>query len=187
MFTNAIDIRGRFGDEKGHQPKPDFWFGLGLYDDDQLSRLKGLELADEGVKHFTQTRLKKTKSRHDAFVYQPVKSKDNAAFPWMVGELKKENAREAVVLSQAANATHTCLVLCEQLAELGAKDVLPIVAFTSIGPQAKVFIAYKSETADDQCYVCYSYHFTAASIYCRINLLIALFFLANVLHMEWRC
>lgn len=64
--------------------------------------------------------------------------------------------KESVVLNQAANASHTCLVFCEKLAELGARDLSPIVAFTSIGPQAKLFIAYKSEIADDQCYVCYS-------------------------------
>ena len=156
MFTNAVDIRGRLDDDNTHQPKPDFWFGLGLYANDQLLRLKGMELADKGIKYFTQTRLKETKNRHQAFAYQPVKSKGNAAFPWMVGELKKEKEKETVVLNQAANASHTCLVLCEQLAELGARDLSPIVAFTSIGPQAKVFIAYKSEIADDQCYVCYS-------------------------------
>lgn len=54
MFTDAIPIRGRLDDEKGHQPKPDFWFGLGLYDDDTLSHLKGLELADKGIKYFTR-------------------------------------------------------------------------------------------------------------------------------------
>ena len=184
MFTNAIDIRGRLDDDNTHQPKPDFWFGLGLYTDDQLLRLKGMELADKGIKYFTQTRLKETKNGHEAFVYQPVKSKKNAAFPWMVAELKMENVKEAVVLNQAANASHTCLVLCEQLAELGARDVSPIVAFTSIGPQAKVFIAYKSETADDQCYVCYS---LARIALLPHQLLIALFALANVLHMEWQC
>ena len=75
----------------------------------------------------------------------------------MIAELKMEDQdKETVVLNQAANASHTCLVFCEQLAELGARDLSPIVAFTAIGPQAKVFIAYKSDTADDQCYVCYS-------------------------------
>ena len=129
---------------------------MGLYADDQLLRLKGTELADKGIKYFTQARLKETQNRHEDFFYQPVKSKGNAGFPWMVAELKKENEKETVVLNQAANASHTCIVLCEQLAELGARDLLPIVAFTSIGPQAKVFVAYKSETADDQSYVCYS-------------------------------
>ena len=151
-------------DNNSHQPKPDFWFGLGLYDDEQLSRLKGLELADKGIKYFAQTSLKKTSQYHDEpFIYQPVKSKENAAFPWMVGELKPEDGNEEICLRQAANASHTCVVLCEQLARLAATDGSPIVAFTSVGPQAKVFITYKSGTAEDQCYVCSSltstYHF----------------------------
>ena len=139
-----------------HQPKPDFWFGLGLYDDEQLSHLKGLELADKGIQYFAQTSLKETSQyRHDAFVYLPVKSKDNAAFPWMVGELKPEDPKkERFCLRQAANASHTCVRLCERLAALGGRVGSPIVAFTSIGPQAKLFITYRSGTAEDRCYVC---------------------------------
>ncbi len=136
---------------------------MGLYNDEQLLRLKGLELADNGIKYFAQTSLNKiSESYRDAFVYQPVKSNNCAAFPWMVAELKKEDAgdagdaEESYCLSQAANASHTCLVLCERLAELGARDGSPIVALTSIGPQVKVFITYRSETAEDQCYVCSS-------------------------------
>lgn len=153
LFTNAMPIRGRLEDNNAHQPKPDFWFGLGLYDDEQLSRLKGFELADNNIQYFAQKSLKET-SRHldDTFVYQPVKSKENAAFPWMVGELKPEDGNEDICLRQAANASHTCAVLCEQLARLAATDGLPIVAFTSIGPQAKVFITYNFGTAEDQCY-----------------------------------
>lgn len=152
-----MPIRGRLEDNNAHQPKPDFWFGLGLYDDEQLSRLKGFELADNNIQYFAQKSLKET-SRHldDTFVYQPVKSKENAAFPWMVGELKPEDGNEDICLRQAANASHTCAVLCEQLARLAATDGLPIVAFTSIGPQAKVFITYNFGTAEDQCYVCSS-------------------------------
>ena len=157
LFTNAVHIRGRFADKNAHQPKPDFWFGLALYDDEQLSRLKGLELADKGIRHFAQTNLEETSQyRNDAFVYQPVKSKGNAAFPWMVGELKPEEGDEDYCLRQAANASHMCLVLYERLAELAARDGPPIVAFTSIGPQAKVFITYKSGTAENYCYVCFS-------------------------------
>ena len=136
---------------------PDFWFGLGLYDDKQLSRLKGLELADKGIKYFAQTSLKETSQHRDGyFVHQPVKSKENAAFPWMVGELKAEVGDEAKCLRQAANASHTCLVLHEKLAKLAARDGPPIVAFISIGPQVKVFITYKSGKAEDQRYVCSS-------------------------------
>ena len=75
----------------------------------------------------------------------------------MVAELKKEEVLdESWCLRQAANASHTCLVLCEQLAKLGARDGPPIVAFTSIGPQAKVFITYRSGTAENKRYVCSS-------------------------------
>ena len=85
-----------------------------------------------------------------------MKSKENAAFPWMVGELKPEDGDEEYCLRQAANASHTCLVLYEKLANSAGRDEPPMVTFTSIGPQAKVFITYKSGTAEDQCYVCAS-------------------------------
>ena len=74
----------------------------------------------------------------------------------MVGELKAEDGDEAKCLRQAANASHTCLVLHEQLAKLAAKDGPPIVAFISIGPQVKVFITYKFGKAGDAPYVCCS-------------------------------
>ena len=138
------------------QPKPDFWFGLGLYSDDQISSLKGLELADKGIQYFKQTGLKKIKDHHDRFVCQPVKSKGYAGFPWMVAELKKQRGDEPYCLRQAANASHACLVLCERLAEKGGRDGSPIVAFTSIGPQAKLFITYRSGTNEDPRYVCSS-------------------------------
>ena len=138
------------------EPKPDYWFGLGLYNDEQLERLKGLELADKGIRYFTQRGLKQIKCHHDRFVCQPVKSKGYAGFPWMVAELKRQNGDKKYCLRQAANASHACLVLCERLAEKGGGDGSPIVAFTSIGPQAKLFITYRSGTAEDPRYVCSS-------------------------------
>ena len=80
----------------------------------------------------------------------------------MIAELKRENEAETVVLNQAANASHTCLVLCEQLAKLGARDSSPIIAFTSVGPEAKVFITYRAGTVEDGCYVCPAF----TSTYC---------------------
>jgi len=129
---------------------------LGLYSDKQLSRLKGLEIADEGVRYFSQEKLEDLNTTHcDDFIYKPVKSRKYAAFPWMVVELKKEFGDEHECLRQAANASHTSLVLCERLAAQAAGDASPLVAFTSIGPKAKVFIAYKSEQdPKDELYVC---------------------------------
>lgn len=168
-----------------HQPKPDFWFGLGIYSDEQLFRLKGLEFKDKGIRYFTQESLKQMSRKYpDEFVYQPVKSMEYGAFPWMVVELKKEFGDESECLRQAANACHTSLVLCERLAAPAARDASPIVALTSIGPEAKLFIAYKSEDADDKCYVCSSLSFRYRFL-CRHSLLTVLFTLADVLYMEW--
>ena len=90
----------------------------------------------------------------ESFIYQPVESRKDAAFPWMVVELKKESGDEKECLRQAANASHASLVLYERLAEPAAIDVPPILAFTSVGPNAKVFIAYKSEEdGEDEVYV----------------------------------
>ena len=146
LFTNAIHIRGQFFDKCGHQPKRDFWFGLGLYDEKQLSRLKGLELKDKGIEYFIKEELKKiSTTRTEKLIYQPVVSRSHAAFPWMVVELKSEVGDEKECIRQAANAGHTSLMLSERLAARANMDPLPIVAFTSVGPKAKIFIAYKAK------------------------------------------
>ena len=145
LFTHAVDIRGQFPDGNGHLPKPDFWFGLGLYKEKQLSRLRGLELKDKGIEYLTQKSLVCiSQARTEKLIYQPVKSGKCVAFPWMVVELKKEKGDKEECVLQAANASHTSLMLCEQLAARASRDPLPIVAFTSVGPKAKLFIAYKA-------------------------------------------
>ena len=155
LFTNAVAIRGQFSDNKNYAPKPDFWFGLGLYNDPQLSRLRGLELNDKGIEYFTQENLEDISTTHtESLIYQPVNSRRDAAFPWMIVELKQERGSEKECIRQAANASHTSLKLCERLAEPAAIDASPIVAFTSVGPKVKIFIAYKSKEDDeDEIYV----------------------------------
>ena len=153
LFTNAVGIRGRFSDNQRHRPKPDFWFGLGLYDEKQLSRLKGLEIKDKGIKYFKQRNLEDistTRTKNliyqpvENLIYQPVDSRRYAAFPWMVAEIKKEFGDENECIRQAANAGHTSLMLSKRLAVRAKMDALPIVAFTSVGPKAKIFIVYKA-------------------------------------------
>ena len=63
----------------------------------------------------------------------------------MVVELKSEVGDEKECIRQAANAVHTSLMLSERLAARANMDPLPIVAFTSVGPKAKIFIAYKAK------------------------------------------
>ena len=153
LFTNAVPIRDKLSDGKPHRPKSDFWFGLGLYNDEQLSRLKGLELSERAIDYFTQNNLTTLNTDHDNnFHYQPSKSNKGAGFPWMVVELKKEFGNERECLRQAANGCHTALCLYERLVFPKTKDVTPIVALTSIGPEAKLFISYKDRK--DRCYVC---------------------------------
>ena len=141
--------------DKDYSPKPDFWFGLGLYNDKQLSLLKGLELKDKGIDYFVQKDLEDmSKNRHESLIYQPLVSRRYAAFPWMVVEVKSEVGSEDECIRQAANASHTSLILCERLAEPASADASPIVAFTSVGPVVKIFIAYKSdENGEDDVYV----------------------------------
>ena len=155
LFSNAVAIRGQISDDKAYQPKPDFWFGLGLYNDQQLSRLRGLELTDKGIEYFTQENLEDiSTTRTESLIYRPVDSRRDAAFPWMVVELKHERGCEEECIRQVANASHTSLMLYERLAEPADIDTLPIVAFTSVGPKVKIFIAYKSEEdVEDEIYV----------------------------------
>lgn len=117
--------------------------------------MKGLELKDKGIEYFTQEKLENMSKTHDErLVYQPVNPRRYAAFPWMVVELKPESGSEKECIRQAANASHASLILCERLAAPATKDPSPIIAFTSVGPKVKVFIAYKSEDdAEDEVYV----------------------------------
>lgn len=159
MFTNAVSVRNQLSDGKDHQPKPDYWVGLKLYNEEQLCRLKGLERADKGIEYFRPECLEKIGKDHgNAFMCHPVKTEEYKAFPWMVIELKKQFGDESECLRQAANASHMCLVLCERLVKSVARKVSPIsvVAFTFVGPEAKVFITYKSEDPNDGYYVCSS-------------------------------
>lgn len=131
---------------------------MSLYTDEQLSELTGLEIADKGIKYFTRKHLDKISTdRRNTFVYQPVKSKVNAvnaAFPWMIAEFKKEFGDEPECLRQAANASYTSYKIIEQLAVPAAKYTSPVVAFTFVGPRAKLFLTYKSNCAEKNCYVC---------------------------------
>ena len=108
LFTNAVDIRGRFSHNREHKPKPDFWFGLGLYHEEQLDRLKGLEIKDKGIEYFVQKNLEDVSTaRTEKLIYQPVDSRRYAAFPCMVVELKSEVGDEKECIRQAANASHS--------------------------------------------------------------------------------
>lgn len=112
---------------------------------------------EKGIVYFMQERLGNMSGNHrNKLIYKPVKKTENAAFPWMVVELKKEGGDEPQCLRQAANASHMCSVLCEQLAAPAAKDAPPIVAFTSVGPNAKIFLTYRSRDVDGECHVCSS-------------------------------
>ena len=139
LFTNAVDIRGRSSHNRAHQPKPDFWFGLGLYDEKKLSPLKGLEIKDKGIEYFIQENLEAIST-----------TRKNAAFPWLVAEIKQEFGSEKECIVQAANASHNSLMLSKRLAARANMDALPIVVFTSVGSKAKIFIAYK---ANNELYV----------------------------------
>lgn len=157
MSTNADSVRDQLSDGENHQPKPDYWVGLKLYNDEQLCRLKGLERTDKGIEYFRPECLEEIYKDHsNAFVCQPVKTEEYKAFPWMVIELKKQFGDESECLRQAATASHMCLALCEKLVTSVARNVSPIsvVAFTSVGPEAKVFITYKDP--NDKYYVCAS-------------------------------
>ena len=148
-FSNAFAIRGLFPDGRLYLPKPDLWFGLGLYTDQQVARLEGLELKDKGIEHFCQWVLE---IRSTTFTPQsipwPNDDKKNAAFPWMVVEMRNEFGDINQCLRQAANDSHTCLSICKKLAPSADVFVSPIVALTSIGPEAKLFIAYLSTNSD---------------------------------------
>ena len=81
------------------QPKPDFRFGLDLYNEKQLFRLKWFEFKDTGIEYFVQKNLKDiSTTRTGKLIYQPVGSRKYAAFPWMVVELKKEFGDEKACL-----------------------------------------------------------------------------------------
>lgn len=56
-FSNVLNVRGRCPHNNTDQPKPDFWFGLHIYNENQMFRLKGLEIKDKGVEYFIPVNL----------------------------------------------------------------------------------------------------------------------------------
>ena len=104
-------FQGELRNNLTHQPKPDFWFGLGLYDEAQLSLLKGLELKDKGIQYFTQENLATLSDIHrKGLVYRPVRSSSHTGFPWMIVVLKKEpkNKCESARLEQECTRQAAC-------------------------------------------------------------------------------
>lgn len=121
--------------------------------------MKGLELTDKGIKYFIPENLRNINKRHHgSLVYQPVKSMEYEAFPWMVVELKKEGGDEDQCLRQAANASYTCLKLGERLAASTTQEPSPVVALAAVGPEVKIFITYHSKKGKTVRYI-YCFHY----------------------------
>lgn len=126
-----------------HRPQPDVCFGLSLFDRDQISHLKGAERLDEGIVHFEEDRISNLHRDDDGILMcRPIKSMPKLAFPWTIAEFKKEFGDEPEALRQAANSCHTCIKLCEHLANRTGKESSPLVAITSVGPSIKLFVTY---------------------------------------------
>lgn len=152
VFGNDACIRGVLSDGCDYPPKPDHWFGLGFYKNEQIERLQGVETEDKGIKYFTRENVEKLAEGHgprkdERLICQPSESIKHGGFPWLIVELKheKNNVKEEECLNQAANGSHFSIKLCEHLAEPMDKPVLPIIAMTFVGPNAKVYIFYKCE------------------------------------------
>ncbi|KAL9115200.1 MAG: hypothetical protein Q9227_000994 [Pyrenula ochraceoflavens] len=81
-----------------------------------------------------------------------LKAHDLLCYPWAVAEMKHSSVSQSEVehcYCQAANASAAALTLQEQLLEQAFGDspeeVLPIIAFTCIGPRVKVWLTYRAE------------------------------------------
>ena len=185
MFTNAPSIQCKSVDDDdtgAWSPKPDFWFGLHLYEDKHLSRLKGLETTDKGIHYFTPQLLDTLSDDQGALICQPIKSRKYEAFPWMVAELKKKNKKTKECLEQVANGCYTCLKLVERLAVHMDEKPLPIIAFTADGPKVKFFISYCDTRKEKKVYVCFSLIIDFNVIYHSADMFRMP---ANVVYMGW--
>lgn len=75
-------------------------------------------------------------------------------FPWAIIEVKKPDAPPADIMEcycQAANGASSCLTMLEQLTKHNgtrhtSDSVKPIVVFTFVGPDVKLWLAYTTIT-----------------------------------------
>ena len=144
---------------KPTQPKPDIYFAIQVYE--RLPSPMGF--LNRGFQNLTLEAL----CSYQGLTCSPSKhlpkckpirehEKHKACFPFAIVELKSDTAPKSEIAKcycQAANAASCALAmlcnLCEQT--LNAmywrgehNQVLPVVAFTFIGPKAKVWLAYVS-------------------------------------------
>ena len=153
MFTNAVEIRGMLSGNQ-HRPQPDVCLGLSLFDEDQISHLKGAERFDKGIVHFEEDRISNLHTDDGGILTcRPTKSMPKLAFPWTIAEFKREFGDEPEALRQAANDCHTCVKLCEHLADRAGEESPPLVAITSVGPRIKLFVTYGESHRGRRTYV----------------------------------
>jgi hypothetical protein len=159
-------------------PKPDFHFGFSIHDPARcnlrgfgkndyvqnftIDTLFGLQL--KGLHCSPTTGLEKDVIKKKTLKLKAgelVRKHYLLCFPWAVVEMKKHEVNEskataetAFCYCQAANAASTALAMLENLAQFevhrqNSEHVPPVVAFTSVGANAKVWLAYSQHTEDN--------------------------------------
>ena len=135
------------------KPKPDIWFAFPIdhcNNDTNFSFESLKEL--EGNLKLVSCPLMSLEQHEDKFGQPPPGQIDDklVCYPFLLIEVKKNNQKEKTLCyCQAANDCSASLSMLENLArpwkQHSVKKVLPVVAFTFVGPKAKLWLAFTCE------------------------------------------
>ena len=147
-------------------PKPDLTYAFPIFDDADLADLPAGFVDHDAATNFHRDTL--LDLRRLGLISSPttglqrildgkkkeLKTPDLLCFPWAVVEVKiagAARAKEEFCYCQAANASATALDILKSLFETAARpvpdDLPPIIAFTSVGPELKLWLTYLDSSA----------------------------------------
>jgi hypothetical protein len=140
------------------QPKPDLTYAFPIlkkgseplkgFERDEFTRCFSLEILGELRKNNILSAPTTGLNRWLKDPNTRLWSKDYSCFPWAVVEMKRDDETMERCYCQAANAAAAAVTLHAQLLEKSFGDssslVPPVIAFTTVGPNVKVWLAYQT-------------------------------------------
>jgi hypothetical protein len=157
-WTNHTDRRTNAGSQSLTGPKPDLTYGLPIYQ--SIEGLPAGTTTMTDARNFSGATIRKLNNRPWELkasltnkIHQKIptelKDSDLMCFPWAVVEVKHSSGRKDFCYRQAANASATALdVMIRLFTGPGDRildDMPPVIAFTCIGPEFRLWLMYWSE------------------------------------------
>lgn len=134
------------------EPKPDIWFAYSIdhnHDNQDIDfgfeTLKELE-GNLGLVSCPLMSLKQYIKTFEKLPEPGAIDDKLVCYPFLLVEVKKNNQKEEeLCYCQAANDCSASLSMLEHLARPWEQEVLPVVAFTFVGPAVKLWLAFTHE------------------------------------------